>query len=86
MSRSEIEAALVEWSIGAEAQSITFSIYRTETAVELHVGCDRHENARLIASYSSYEFAYEFAELLAAQSNLPLQDFAAGSVAFTHEV
>lgn len=56
-------------------QETIFSVYKTEQAIELHRGCQKRENARLIATQKSYEDAYEFCLVLAQGMGLPLRDF-----------
>lgn len=69
------QTALVKWMPFSNAQNPVFSVYRTETAIELHLGCEERGKARLISTHHSYEDAYEFCELLAEQIGLPVCDY-----------
>jgi hypothetical protein len=66
---------LVEWFPDGNNPDELFTVYRTEKAIEVHLGVEPRENARLIGTHKAYESAYEFAELLASQTNLPLQNY-----------
>ncbi len=70
-----LQMKLVEWSPSEDEQMTLFSVYVTATSVELHPGCDRRYEARLICTHKGYEEAYEFCELLADEFQLPLADF-----------
>lgn len=69
-----IQTALVRSMPWPEYQGTIYSVYRTDRYIELHPGCDDREGARLICSHKSYEDAYEFGEILAAETGLPLHD------------
>ncbi|MBL1179406.1 MAG: hypothetical protein FWK01_30880 [Pantanalinema sp. GBBB05] len=69
-----MQTALIEWMPPLEDQETVVSIYRTHSGIELRSGCDQRSNARLICTHRSYDDAYEFAELLAQETGLPLHD------------
>lgn len=68
------QTKLMKWQPLADAQNPIFSVYRTETALEIRSGCEEQKNARLICTQNSYEGAHEFCELLAQQTGLLIQD------------
>lgn len=72
---SSLQTALIEWMPPPENPEILVSIYRTNHSIELRSGCDQRQNARLICTHRSYADAYEFAELIAQETGLPLHDW-----------
>ncbi|MGI0484166.1 hypothetical protein ACN4EK_01945 [Pantanalinema rosaneae CENA516] len=73
---SLLQTALIEWMPLPEDQDRLVSIYRTSHSIEMHPGCEKHPTARLISTHRSYADAYEFAELLAQETGLPIRDLA----------
>jgi hypothetical protein len=69
-----LQTALIEWMPLPEEQELIVSIYRTSSGIELWCGCEQRQDARLICTHRSYTDAYEFAELLALETGLPLYD------------
>lgn len=69
------QTAFIQWIPLPEHQHSMFSIYRTEAAIELHIGCRSREDARFICAQNSYDAAYEFCEWFAQQTGLLIQDY-----------
>jgi hypothetical protein len=57
-------------------ENAIFSIYCTETMIQLRVGCHDCDQARLISAHRSYENALAFGQVLVEETGLPLEDFA----------
>ncbi len=69
------QTALVEWTPVTNILEPVYSVYRTDHAIELHLGFEKRENARLICTQISYENAYEFCQILSEETGLPIKDF-----------
>ena len=53
-----------------------FSIYCTQNAIELRIGCQDCDQARLISAHKSYENAHAFGQALVHEMGLPFKDLA----------
>ena len=71
------QTALVEWIPLHDMLEPIYSVYLTDNAIELHLGCEIRENSRLVCTQNSYENAYEFCQILSEEMNLSIQDFEA---------
>ena len=67
--------ALIERLSDLASDDSAFSVYRTQQAIELRRGCLSLPESRFICAHQTYEMAFEFAEMLALQSGLPLKDY-----------
>jgi hypothetical protein len=57
-------------------ENTIFSIYCTEDAIELRVGCEDYDQARLISAHKCYENAHAFGQSLVTEMDLPFKDLA----------
>jgi len=57
-------------------ENAIFSTYCTFNAIELRMGCQDRDQARLISAHKSYENAHAFCQSLAEKMGLPFKDFA----------
>lgn len=56
--------------------SAIFSIYCTQDTIQLRIGCQECDQARLISAHNSYEKAHAFGQILVEKMGLPFKDFA----------
>ncbi len=54
-----------------------FSIYCTQDAIQLRLGCQDYDMARLISAHKSYENAHAFGQILVGETGLPFKDLTA---------
>jgi len=70
------ETALVEWQPIQDVDKPLYSVYRTERAIELRIGCANRAEARLICTQACYYDAYDLCEILADEFDLPIKTYA----------
>jgi hypothetical protein len=51
-----------------------FTVYKTDKSIEIHPGCEDHEQMRVICTCVEYSQACEIAKLVANLHRLPIQD------------
>lgn len=58
-----------------ESESAIFSIYCTQDAIELLVGCQDSETARFVSAHKIYKNAHAFSQVLVEKLGLPFKDY-----------
>ncbi|MDX2100448.1 MAG: hypothetical protein SFW36_21950 [Leptolyngbyaceae cyanobacterium bins.59] len=58
-----------------DPQRFFFTIYQSQRAIELRLGCDDYPSTRIISTSRSYESAYQVALSAAVSKQLPLENY-----------